>query len=91
MSKLTLALPKEFLDLCRRDRVKPETVLKGFIADLAGIQNWVKPNPAEGRMPRPNDGYQSNGSDERRMAYQYYQRVGYPYTVEYRLKEEADY
>ena len=25
------------------------------------------------------DGYCSNGSDERSMAYEYYQRVGYPW------------
>ena len=25
------------------------------------------------------DGYSSNGSDERRMAGEYYERVGYPY------------
>ena len=51
--------------------MEPETVLRGFIADLAEIMNWAR-NPRE-------DGYSSNGSDERRMAREYYERVGYPY------------
>jgi hypothetical protein len=76
--EIKLKLPQEFIDLCASDKVSPETVLRGFIADLAGIQTWLHPNPAEGRMPRPKDGYQSNGSDERRLAYAYYSRVGYP-------------
>lgn len=75
MSKLTLLLPPEFVEFCEHREVDPKEVLKGFIADLAGIQNWAYPNPAEGRFPRPNDGYQSNGSDERRMAFEYFQRT----------------
>ena len=66
-----LALPPEFIALCRRDQVAPETVLRGFIADLCGIINWAD-------EPRA-DGYSSNGSDERRMAEEYYERVGYPW------------
>lgn len=69
--RLTLELPAEFVDLCAADGVTPETVLRGFIADLAGIMNWA-------RAPRA-DGYGSNGSDERAMAQAYYERVGYPY------------
>lgn len=69
--KLTLKLPPEFLELCNRDGVTPETVLRGFIADLSEIINW-QANPRA-------DGYSSNGSDERRMANEYYERVGYPY------------
>ena len=46
-------------------------MLRGFIADLAGIMNWAS-------SPRA-DGYSSNGSDERRMAMEYYERVGYPW------------
>lgn len=38
----------------------PETVLRGFVADLAGIIN-------QHTNPR-TDGYSSNGSDERNMA-----------------------
>jgi hypothetical protein len=48
--------------------VTPEIVLRGFIADLCGIINWHA-SPRE-------DGYSSNGSDERRMAQDYYDRVG---------------
>jgi hypothetical protein len=77
--KLSLELPKEFLDLCETYKADPEEVIKGFVADLAGIQNWAYPNPEEGRNPRPKDGYQSNGSDERRLAMEYFHRVGYPY------------
>jgi len=69
--KLTLELPPEFVALCEDDGTTPETVLRGFIADLAGIISWAD-------TPR-DDGYCSNGSDERDMAYAYYQRVGYPY------------
>jgi hypothetical protein len=68
---LTLELPAEFIALCKRDGTDPETVLRGFIADLCGLISWQR-NPRE-------DGYNSNGSDERDMAYAYYQRVGYPY------------
>ncbi|NIA55763.1 hypothetical protein HAV22_19190 [Massilia sp. TW-1] len=68
---LTLKLPDEFIELCRRDGVPPETVLRGFIADLCGITNYADD-------PR-DDGYASHGSDERDMAYEYYERVGYPY------------
>jgi hypothetical protein len=69
--RLTLELPPEFVDLCAVDGVTPERVLRGFIADLAGIISWA-------RAPRA-DGYNSNGSDERMMAQAYYERVGYPY------------
>lgn len=73
--KLTLSLPPEFVELCERHGVPPETVLRGFIADLCGIMNWAS-NPRE-------DGYSSNGSDERELAYAYYRRVGYPYWREW--------
>ena len=69
--RLTLQLPPEFVALCESDGVTPEQVLRGFIADLAGIMNWAAD-------PRA-DGYSSNGSDERRMAMEYYERVGYPW------------
>jgi hypothetical protein len=75
--KIELNLPKEFLDLCETDGADPRRVLMGFIADLACIQNWAYPDAAAGRPPRPKDGYQSNGSDERRMAYDYYERCGH--------------
>jgi len=78
---LTLKLPDEFLDLCRRDGTDPETVLRGFIADLCEITSWAS-------SPR-TDGYSTNGSDERMYARQYYERVGYPYWKEYRQDEES--
>ena len=70
-NRITLTLPPEFIELCKTDGVEPRTVLRGFIADLAGIMNWAS-NPRA-------DGYSSNGSDERRMAMEYYERVGYPW------------
>jgi hypothetical protein len=70
-ASLVLHLPDEFIALCERDGVSPETVLRGFIADVCGIVSWA-------RDPR-DDGYCSNGSDERDMAYAYYERVGYPW------------
>ncbi len=70
-TKLTIDLPIEFIELTEADGVTPEIVLRGFIADLCGIHNYVS-------APR-QDGYSSNGSDERAMAQDYYERVGYPY------------
>ena len=76
MSKrITIDLPEEFIQLCEEDGIEPETVLRGFIADLCQIVNWVT-HPRE-------DGYNSNGSDERRLACEYYERVGYPYWREW--------
>jgi hypothetical protein len=69
--RIILDLPEEFLAVCAADGVSPETVLRGFIADLAGIINWAD-NPR-------SDGYGSNGSDERMRARDYYERVGYPW------------
>ena len=74
--QLTIDLPEEFIELCKQDGTKPETVLRGFIADLSEIMNWAK-NPRE-------DGYSSNGSDERMKAREYYERVGYPYWKQYK-------
>jgi hypothetical protein len=74
--RINIDLPKEFISLCKVDDVKPETVIRGFIADLCQIQSWAA-NPR-------NDGYISNGSDERSMARDYYDRVGYPY-----MKDQA--
>jgi hypothetical protein len=69
--RVTLNLPPEFIDLCKADGVEPEFVLRGFIADLCALISWASD-------PR-TDGYQSNGSDERMYARQYYRRVGYPW------------
>ena len=71
MSKtVTLALPPEFVELWEADGVAPETVLCGFIADLYEIRSYAS-DPRE-------DGYCSDGTDERMLAQQYFDRVGYP-------------
>ncbi len=67
---LVLQMPREFVDLCATNRLRPETVLRGFIADLCELMDWS-------HCPR-EDGYSSNGSDERRMAQQYFRRA-YPW------------
>ena len=36
--RITLDLPPEFVELCQADGIKPETVLRGFIADLASAR-----------------------------------------------------
>ncbi len=68
---VTLKLPAEFIELCRRDQVQPDAVLRGFIADLCEIISWQS-------SPR-TDGYCSNGSDERQYAQDYYDRVSWPW------------
>lgn len=70
-NRIIIELPPEFIALCKQDNVPPEVVLCGFIADLVEIINWAS-NPRA-------DGYSSNGSDERRYAMAYYERVGYPW------------
>ena len=72
--RITLDLPVEFIGLCQKDKTDPETVLRGFIADLCGIISFAN-NPRQ-------DGYSSNGSDEREMAWAYYERVGYSFLRE---------
>lgn len=61
---LTLDLPREFRELCDDRGLLPETVLRGFIADLSGLCNWDI-------CPR-EDRYCSNGSDERESAQAYF-------------------
>ncbi|HCF9833292.1 TPA: hypothetical protein NI803_004583 [Pseudomonas aeruginosa] len=64
---LELDVPAEFVSLCAEFKRTPEDVLRGFIADAASLMNYV-------REPRA-DGYSSNGSDERRLAYEYIERA----------------
>jgi len=75
-NRINIDLPDEFIALCEADGVEPKMVIRGFIADLAEIMNWAS-DPRE-------DGYSSNGSDERMMAREYYERVGYPYWKQYK-------
>lgn len=63
----TMDLPREFRELCLAHRQEPVAVLRGFIADLCELQNYVK-------CPR-EDGYCSLGSDERRLAQDYFDRA----------------
>jgi hypothetical protein len=64
---VTLDLPREFLNLCQAYRQTPVDVLRGFIPDLCSLHNYF-------RCPR-EDGYTSLGSDERRMAQEYFHRA----------------
>jgi hypothetical protein len=64
-----VGLPSEFVALCEERGRDPVDVLRGFMADLCGLQNYV-------RCPR-EDGLTSNGSDERMYADQYFERA-YP-------------
>jgi len=59
---MQLDLPEEFVALCQRDCTKPETVLRGFIADLC----WLETSD-----------YMNHGSDERSKAEDYYERANY--------------
>jgi hypothetical protein len=64
---VTVKVPPEFVRECRRVQRTPKQLLEGFIADAAGIQNYVS-------CPRA-DGMGSNGSDERDMAEAWIQRA----------------
>ena len=64
---ITIAVPSEFFDLCAEVNLSPEVVLRGFIADVAALDNYLN-------CPRA-DGYGSNGSDERMMARDYFERA----------------
>lgn len=67
--ELKLPIPPELIAMCEGRGLTAEDVLRGFIADLCGFRNyWV--------MPR-EDGYSSNGSDEREYADQWFERA-YP-------------
>ena len=67
---VTLQVPPEFFDLCAEYELTPEEALRGFIADACGLMNYIA-NPRE-------DGYSSNGSDERDMAAGYLERAYAP-------------
>ena len=64
---LELAIPREFIELCSRFGITPQAALRGFIADVCGLQNFfVRPR---------EDGYSSLGSDERLYAEAYWLRA----------------
>jgi hypothetical protein len=79
--RVTLTLPEEFVILCANHHTSPEIVLRGFIADVSGIINWAA-NPRA-------DGYSSNGSDERDLAFAYFDRCGYGYFEAWGLNSEG--
>lgn len=64
---VTLRVPPEFVTLCRDYGLGPADMLRGFIADAAGLHNYFV-------TPRA-DGYSSNGSDERDHAEQWIWRA----------------
>lgn len=64
---VSLRVPPEFLRVCRSVQMAPEKLLRSFIGDLSGIQNFLG-------YPRA-DGYSSNGSDERDYAAAWLERA----------------
>lgn len=66
---IELDVPPEFTELCQSRGLSAESVLRGFIADLAGLANCTD-------CPR-EDGYGSNGSDEEMCARLWFERA-YP-------------
>lgn len=65
--RASLEIPQEFRFLCEQYALSPEQALRGFIADACGLHNLCI-------LPR-EDGYTSNGSDERLLASQYWTRA----------------
>lgn len=68
--KVTLDVPSEFRNLCAERGLSVEVALRGLIADVCVLHDFIA-NPRE-------DGFSSNGSDERRLAYEWFDRA-YPY------------
>jgi len=66
---IELMVPPELEDLCKERGLSPEEVLRGFIADLCELTSYMV-------CPR-EDGYSSNGSDERDHAREWFDRA-YP-------------
>ncbi|UXF78764.1 hypothetical protein K7573_21020 (plasmid) [Stenotrophomonas maltophilia] len=64
---VTIHVPSEFVEICAQFQQSPDSVLRAFIADSAGLMNFFN-------CPRA-DGYSSNGSDERDLAEQYLERT----------------
>jgi hypothetical protein len=60
-------LPRELLNLAAACQLQPVMILREFIANLCGLRNLCA-------CPR-EDGYSSNGSDERDLAQEYFRRT----------------
>ncbi len=80
--EVTLRIPPEFVRECRRVQLSPQELLRGFVGDAAGIQNYVN-NPRA-------DGYGSNGSDEREMAEAWIERAYGIYAIDIYAAEAED-
>jgi hypothetical protein len=65
--KVEIDVPPEFFELCQARGISVEQALRGLVADVCGLQNYVD-NPRE-------DGFGSNGSDERMYAQQWFDRA----------------
>lgn len=65
--EITLQIPPEFIGLAKLTQMSPEDLLRGFIADVTGIHNYLS-------CPRADE-YSSNGSDERDLAEEWLQRA----------------
>jgi hypothetical protein len=64
---LRIDIPSEFVELCEEYRIAPIAALRAFIADVCELHNFLA-------LPR-EDGYSSQGSDERIFARQYWDRA----------------
>ena len=67
---LVLEIPRELINFCGAFKLLPETVLRGFVADLCALVS-SRDCPRE-------DGYSSTGGEGRRFAHAYF-RVAYPW------------
>ena len=81
--EVTLRVPPEFVRECRRVQRSPAELLRGFIADAAGVSNDM-------RRPRA-DGFSSNGSDEREYATAWIDRAYGMWAIDVDAAEGADY
>ena len=80
---VTVHVPPEFIRECRRVQLSPEDLLRSFIGDLAGIQNFVA-------CPRA-DGYGSNGSDERDHAMAWLDRAHGFHAIDLEALEQREF
>lgn len=63
VESVSIPIPRSFAYLCEAAEVSPETVLKGLIADLCGLENCE------------DSDFRSHGSDERSAARGWFNRV----------------
>jgi len=82
-NEVSLRVPHEFQIECRRFGISPEEVLTGFMADVAGLQNYKN-------CPRA-DGFQSSGSDERDLAESYLLRAYGHFEVDLLALEQSEF